>query len=251
MSSVLPMFRSGISLLSGHAPGTGAASLPAKILLLHRDADSAAAVSEVTQAVPASVVTVGSVRELLEQADDRTYGCVLVDYAAFRSEVLAHIASFAKERPAFPFIVWSSQLEIPLGVEAMKWGAVDVLRKPLDNGALATVLQNALRTARDRFLRWHEYRAVVKQFGQLSASEKSVLSLVMQGRTNKEIASKLDCSLRTVEARRQRILRIMETENAIELAVVLARHGLMDAAVGLPVPAPAANPWGDRVSHVS
>jgi FixJ family two-component response regulator len=133
----------------------------------------------------------------------------------------------------------------------MKWGALDVLRKPLDNGALATVLQNALRTARDRFLRWQEYRAVVKQFSQLSASEKSVLSLVMQGRTNKEIASKLDCSLRTVEARRQRILRIMETENAIELAVVLARHGLMDVAVGLPVPAPAANPWGDRITHVS
>jgi FixJ family two-component response regulator len=236
--------------------GNGNPTLPAKVLLLHRDADAAAAVSELFQSVPVTVTQVTSFRELLEQADERTWGCVLVDYAAFRSEVLAHVAAFAKERPAYPFIVWSSQLEIPLGVEAMKWGAIDVLRKPIDNGALATVLQNTLRTARDRFARWQEYRAVTKQFAQLSASEKSVLSLVMQGRTNKEIASKLDCSLRTVEARRQRILRVMETENAIELAVVLARHGLMDAAVAVPAPVPApvapmAPQWGDRVSHVS
>jgi len=250
MSAVLPMFRAGVA-----NSGNGTASLPAKVLLLHRDADAATSVSELLQSTaPVAVAQVGSFRDLLEQADERTWGVVLVDFGAFRSDVLAHAPGFMKDRPAYPFVAWSSQLEIPLGVEAMKLGFADVLRKPLDNGALSTVLQTTLRTARERFVSWQEYRQVVKQFGQLSASEKSVLSLVMQGRTNKEIASRLDCSLRTVEARRQRILRVMGTENAIELAVVLARHGMMDEAVGAPAAAPAipsAPHWGDRVSNVS
>jgi two-component system, LuxR family, response regulator FixJ len=254
MSAVLP-FRSGAQASGTH--------LPAKVLVLHRDADAAATVGEVVQSTPSNIVQVLSFRELLDQADDRTYGVVLLDYASFRSEALAHVAAFLKERPAYPIVVWSSQLELPLGVEAMKWGASDVLRKPADNAALGAVLQNTLASAREALARWQEYRKVVKHFGQLTPSEKAVLSLVMQGRTNKEIAAKLDCSLRTVEARRQRILRVMETENAIELAVVLARHSLMDVAiqpVAAPqaVPAPAAPiapavgyPWGGSVSHVS
>jgi DNA-binding NarL/FixJ family response regulator len=76
----------------------------------------------------------------------------------------------------------------------------------------------------------------------LSESEKLVLSLVMKGRTNKEIATQLDCSLRTVESRRHKILRLMQTDNAITLAALLGRHGMIDQIVEFTADAGPAGP---------
>jgi len=237
MSAVLPMVRAANSVHAGNPAGA------AKVLVFHKDADAVGFVAELAHQLHASVTPVSSFRDLLDRADERGFGCVLVDYAACRAEVLEQVAAFTHDRPGYPLVVWSGQLEIPLSVEAMKWGALDVLRKPLDNAAIPSVVENALRVGRERQARWNEYRAVVKQLGLLSANEKAVMSLVMQGRTNKEIALEVDCSLRTVEARRHRLLATMQSENAIELAVVLARHGLIDDVINSPTARVAAPHW--------
>jgi FixJ family two-component response regulator len=184
------------------------------------------------------------------------------------------LRAFVEQYPGYPVIVWSSQLEIPLSVEAMKLGAIDVLRKPLDNGALPGVLKGALHLAAQRLEESAEARNLARRYQSLPHSEKAVLALIMKGRTNKEVSHELDCSLRTVEAKRQRVLRTMQAENALELAAILSRHGLMDKAlevqtspksedrvakessvearvVAKPAPVTSAPHWGERVSQVS
>lgn len=220
MNTVLPMIR-----------GTHRPKPIARVYIVRRAVDSE--IQESFRQLQAEVVPVDSVEELLLHADDSAWGCVVIDDALLTGEAFAPMATFIKERPGLPCVAWSHSVDVPLAVQAVKHGVLEVLRAPEDNARLLPAIQEALQVGWERFLAWSEYRDVLHRFGELSSNEKSVLSLVLQGRTNKEIASHLDCSLRTVEARRQRMLRVMRTENAIEVAVVLARHGLMEEAVGI------------------
>lgn len=242
MSTVLPMVR------PAPTGQNGSSQAGATVWVLHREADAVAQVKELAPVLHASVEAVRSLAEVRERADEHGWGCILVDYAAFRSDLQGQGAEFSEERPAYPLVVWSSQLDVPVSVEAMKLGAIDVLRKPADNGSLAGAVKNALRIGRERLLKWQESQTVLRHYEQLSDAEKAVLSLVLQGFTNKEIATQVDCSLRTVEARRQRILRTMQSENAIDLAVLLSRHGVMDRALEAPIAPPVESELQTNVS---
>jgi FixJ family two-component response regulator len=220
---VFSVVRSG----NGHAPGA------AKIYVVGAAAAQKNELSDVASQLNAHVLAVSNFPELGRIVDAENWGCVVTSYGADRENVASQAPAFMKAWPALPVIVWSADLELPRAVEAMKWGAVDALRLPVDNASLPAALQQAMRLGRERHAQWQELRRVVENFAQLSPSEKTVLSLILQGRTNKEVATRLDCSLRTVEARRQRILRVMQTENAIELAAVLARQGMIDEAIAV------------------
>lgn len=230
MSTVYPMVRgSHATHFSNEAP-----RMTPTLLLLQKDADAAAALRNVAHATGASLVVVSSFQEIVDQADENGWGVVVLDYATFRDDVREQVASFIKDRPGFSVVVWSAQLELPWAVEAMKWGAVDVLRKPLDNSELSSAVTNALGLAHERFLSHSEYRQVVARYEALTDSEQAVVTMVMRGHTNKEIATHLDCSLRTVEARRHKILRAMRKENAVDLAVLLSQNHLMNDVLNPP-----------------
>jgi FixJ family two-component response regulator len=183
---------------------------------------------------------VRSLEDLVPAADESSWGCVLVDGTLLSGDDGDRLVSLGRERPGFPWLLWAAELDVPGTVKAIKQGAVEVLRNPNDNAALPAAIQEAVRVGRERFDAWCQHRDIVKQLDQLSASEKHVLALVLQGRTNKEIATQLDFSLRTIEARRQRVLNIMQAQNAIETAVMLARHGLMDEVLEAAKPADAS-----------
>jgi two-component system response regulator FixJ len=202
----------------------------AKILVVGHDLE--AAVRELSQQLPAEAIPVSGIDEVVMRADASSWGCILLDLASINQDGLERLEQLSRERPGFTWLVWSREASLPSAIEAMKRGAVDVLRLPEDNGPLRASVERAVHLGRERSVQWTHGRKIAANFAQLSDSEKHVLSLVLQGSTNKEIATQLDCSLRTIESRRQRILRIMQTANVIELAVALARHGMVEQAVG-------------------
>jgi two-component system response regulator NreC len=62
---------------------------------------------------------------------------------------------------------------------------------------------------------------------QLSPREREVLSLVAEGRTNKEIAGRLSISVRTVERYRASIMNKLGLHNRAELVAYAVRRGLL------------------------
>jgi two-component system response regulator FixJ len=205
---------------------------PARVLLLGREA--AADVQKAVAGLAAEIWMVDSVDELLSSVDEGSWGCLVADSASVSSGEQGRLADFLATWPSFPLIVWSPSLEIRSAVESIKHGALEALRSPQDESLLPTAISDAIRTGREKHEQWRSSREVARRFHLLSANERSVLALVLQGQTNKEISTRLDFSLRTVEARRQRILRTMQSENAIDLAVLLCRQGLVDEALKSP-----------------
>src|SRR5215203_440787 len=65
--------------------------------------------------------------------------------------------------------------------------------------------------------------------GPLSAREVEITEMLAQGKSNKEIASKLFISVRTVETHRRTIFQKLKINSLPELVRYAIRHGIMDA----------------------
>ncbi|WP_329140421.1 response regulator transcription factor [Streptomyces sp. NBC_00670] len=104
-----------------------------------------------------------------------------------------------------PVIFVSAHGDIRMSVRAMQNGAVDFLEKPYDPQHMLDVVQTARRTARDCFARRAEQRVLRSRLDELTAREQEVLRLSVEGVSNKQIASRLGISTKTVDVHRARI----------------------------------------------
>jgi FixJ family two-component response regulator len=116
-------------------------------------------------------------------------------------------------------------------VEAMRAGAVEVLETSSDMALLPTAVDHACAASVQRQQRLSEATAAQRRLAQLSDGERDVLQLMLHGKVNKNIASRLGIALRTVEARRKRVFTKMGTRSLAEIAAVLQTSGLLAATL--------------------
>ena len=74
----------------------------------------------------------------------------------------------------------------------------------------------------------HPGRTAVDPYGSLTAREREVFHLIAEGQTTKEIARKLDISVKTAENHRGRVLDKLDMRNTAELVRYALRKGLLD-----------------------
>ena len=104
-----------------------------------------------------------------------------------------------------PVVFVSAHGDIRMSVRAMQNGAVDFLEKPYDPQHLLDVVQAAQRTARERFARCTRHTELRARLADLTARERQVLDLSVEGVPNKQIAGRLGISAKTVDVHRARI----------------------------------------------
>jgi len=112
---------------------------------------------------------------------------------------------------------------VPLAVRAMKAGAVDFLEKPFEEERLLGSVRRAISAGAARQDQAKAVEEVSRRIAQLTGREREVLSLVVAGRANKEIARALNISPRTVEIHRAHVMEKMEAESLAELVRLTMR----------------------------
>ena len=127
-----------------------------------------------------------------------------------------------------PMILLTGHGTVEMCRRAFKAGAAEFLEKPVDDEVLIEALQNAVRQhvrSRERHQADQQAR---ERFAQLSAREREVLGLIVEGLTNKEIGRALALSPRTVETHRANLFGKLGAES---LAQLIRRYAaLVDAA---------------------
>ena len=130
--------------------------------------------------------------------------------------------------PAIVFITGHGT--VPRSVQAMKMGAVDFLQKPFEDKDLLTAIRQALDKDSRRQQAQTELAVLGNRFATLTPREREVFELVVAGRLNKQIASRLGTSEKTVKVHRGRVMRKMPADSLADLVRMSERLSASTAA---------------------
>lgn len=168
------------------------------------------------------VVTWPSGEDFLKDWTPDLQGCILLD---MRMEGMSGLEVFDKLislQARQPVIFLTGHGDIPLAVECLKQGAADFLEKPFNDNNLVDRVLDALHKAKERAASDRQRDELRRKRAQLSPRENEVLSMILEGLLNKQIADKLDITVRTVEVHRAHIMEKMDARNAVELARLIS-----------------------------
>lgn len=137
--------------------------------------------------------------------------------------------------PDAPVIFLSRHTTVAMVVQAVKNGAYDVIELPFKPDELVGKVKAAMAQYSSQSARRVEQQALQERIGKLTAREREILDLVIEGMSTKEMARRLEISPRTVEVHRSRIMRKMDMKtlrDTLRIVLVLrSGNGSMPPAV--------------------
>jgi two-component system response regulator FixJ len=191
------------------------------------DASFLAAISRLLRASGFTVKTYSSAHEFLAQRDADTPGCVLADLQMPKMNGLDLQAALTQSTNPLPILFLTGHGDIPSSVRAMRSGAEDFLEKTAPKEKLIEAVTRALtRASREREAR-EQQRVLRARFDTLTERELEVLSHVVRGRLNKQIAGDLGIHERTVKLHRTAITTKLKVQSVAELTRLTQEVGIL------------------------
>ncbi len=158
-----------------------------------------------------------SAQHFLDAFDATRPGCLLLDVRMPGISGLELLEHLSRSDVHLPSIVMSAYGDVPMVVRAMKAGALNFLEKPCRDQQLWEAIQEGLKW--DAIHRQHVAlkARMQRRLDHLTSGEHDVLRLLVEGKSNKTIATELDLSVRTIEVRRAKIMKKMKADSLAEL----------------------------------
>jgi FixJ family two-component response regulator len=153
-------------------------------------------------------------------------GCVLLDIRMPGMDGLQLQQALRASALQIPIIFITGHGDIPLSVKAIKAGAIDFFPKPIDDQKLLRAVDEALQ--RDALVRAKRaaHDAVSNRYATLTPREREVMTLVVRGMLNKQIASALGASEKTIKIHRGRVMEKMKVNSVADLVRAVETIGL-------------------------
>ena len=158
-----------------------------------------------------------SAGEFLERYQPGVPACLILDVRMPEMSGLELQDRLNERAIDLPIIFISGHGDIPMVVRTMQKGANDFLQKPFKDQDLLDRVQKAIEGDRSRQHQRREEMTITARYEFLTPRERDVMSLLMQGKTNKAIAAELDISPKTVESHRARVMEKMHADSLAEL----------------------------------
>jgi RNA polymerase sigma factor (sigma-70 family) len=122
-----------------------------------------------------------------------------------------------------PIVFITGHGDIPMSVRAMKAGAVEFLTKPFRDQDLLDAVRIALERDRSRREEEKEVTDLQQRFDSLTPREQKVISLVVSGMLNKQIAGQLGTAENTVKVHRSRAMEKMKAQSVADLVKMIQK----------------------------
>ena len=171
--------------------------------------------------------TFGSAQEFMSTKRPDVPSCLVLDVRLPGLSGLDLQRRLVDMDPPMPIVIITAYADIPMTVQAVKAGAVEFLTKPFRDQELLDAVQEAID--RDRTLRLEraELTELRQRYESLTQREREVMTLVVTGLLNKQIAAKLGTSEATVKAHRAQLMQKMRVGSLAQLVRVAGRLGLL------------------------
>jgi FixJ family two-component response regulator len=196
------------------------------VFLVDDDAGARRALRRGLLAAGLQVIACESADAFLAIHEPAQPGCLVTDVAMPGMNGLELQALLKSRGCTRPTIFVTAQGNIPMSVQAMRAGAVTFLPKPVRLAELVAAVQEAF--ALDARLRTEQADRtdIALRLGALTAREREVLTGVVTGKLNKQIAAELGAAEKTIKVHRGRVMSKLQVRSVAELVHLTARIGL-------------------------
>jgi RNA polymerase sigma factor (sigma-70 family) len=143
--------------------------------------------------------------------------CLVLDVRLRGLSGLDFQRQLAARNIRIPIVFITGHGDIPMTVKAMKAGAIEFLTKPFRDQDLLDAVRTGLERDRARREREKQVTDLQQRFNLLTPREQEVISMVVSGMLNKQIAGQLGTAENTVKVHRSRAMEKMRAQSFAEL----------------------------------
>jgi len=196
------------------------------VFVIDDDASVRDAIEDLLRSVGLEAKVFGSTQEFLQGEHLDAPGCIVLDVRLPGPSGLEFQRTLMNASIQLPIIFISGHGDIPMSVRAMKSGAIEFLTKPLHEQELLDAIQAGIERDRARRQKAKVVAELQQRFDSLTSREREVLTLVITGCRNKQIAAQLELSEMTVKVHRSQITRKMRAKSLVDLVRMADKLGI-------------------------
>jgi len=193
------------------------------IFVVDDDPSVRCAIERLIGTVGLQVQLFGSAREFLASELPNVASCLVLDVRLPGISGLALQRQLVEANVQIPIIFITAHSDVPMTVRAMKAGAVEFLPKPFHDQDLLDAIHLALEKDRGRRQQETELTALRERFESLSPREREVVTMVVSGMLNKQIAAQIGSAENTIKVHRSRAMEKMQANSLADLVKMIER----------------------------
>jgi len=187
------------------------------VFIIDDDRGMRQSIQDLVESVGMRAESFASGEEFLRRKRSNDPSCLVLDVRLPQMSGLDFQRQLAETGVRIPIIFVTAHGDVPMSVRALKSGAVEFLTKPFRDQDLLDAIQQALqrdRAARERQAEIHDLQ---ERYRTLTAREREVMTLVVSGMLNKQIASEIGASEATVKIHRGHVMQKMQAGSVVDL----------------------------------
>ena len=189
----------------------------ATIHIIDDDPSTQKYLSELVETLNYKSQTYHSANEFLNKYTDDGLGCLILDLRLPGISGLELQQQLAGKNIDLPVIMISGFVDVSTAVKAMKAGVLDFLEKPFKGQDLLDLIHKAVNKHKLDREKSHSQHEALQRINSLTQREKEVMQHVVAGTLNKDIAKKLEISIKTVEVHRANVMDKMKVCSVADL----------------------------------
>jgi FixJ family two-component response regulator len=187
------------------------------VFIIDDDGGVRRAIHDLAESVGLRAESFATGEEFLSTKQIARPSCLVLDVRLPQMSGLDFQRRLGEKGVEIPIIFVTAHGDIPMSVRALKSGAVEFLTKPFRDQDLLDAIQQALERDRIAQEQHADIHGLQERYSALTAREQEVMTLVVSGMLNKQIASEIGASEATVKIHRGNVMHKMQAASVVDL----------------------------------